>query len=203
MKPGPMQRRTLLQSVAAVAAGVGRMSAQDSSHVHHQAAQTTAKNGGAYKPQLFSMHEFTTVGQLADLIIPPENGAPGGAGAGAGEFIDLLAANNDKLKDIWLSGLGWLDHDSRRRGGHSFVDSTPEVRSAILDDISFRKNLTPELAPGIHFFNWARRMVVDAYFTSPAGVKALGYMGNTGMAEFKVPQATLEYALARSPFKQL
>ena len=203
MKPGPMQRRTLLQAVAAVAAGAGRMSAQDSSHVHRQAAQVTAKNGGEYKPHLFTGHEFKTVSLLADLIIPPEGSEPGGAGAGAAEFIDLLAANNDKLKEIWLSGVSWLDHESRRRSGHIFVDATPEVRTAILDDISFRKNATPELSPGIHFFNWARRTVVDAYFTSPAGVKALGYMGNTGMAEFKVPKASLDYALARSPFKQV
>lgn len=198
-----MQRRTLLQAVAAVAAGAGRMSAQDSSHVHHQAAQIAAKNGGEHRPHLFTAHEFKTVGLLADLIIPPEGSEPGGAGAGAAEFIDLLAANNEKLKEIWLSGLSWLDHESRRRGGHNFVDATPEVRKAILADISFRKNATPELAPGIQFFNWARRMVVDAYFTSPAGVKALGYMGNTGMAEFKVPKASLDYALARGPFKQV
>ncbi len=203
MKPGPMQRRTLLQAVAAVAAGAGRMSAQDSSHVHRQAAQIAAKNGGDYKPHLFTAHEFKTVSLLADLIIPPEGSEPGGAGAGAAEFIDLLAANNDKLKEIWLSGLGWLDHESRRRGGRNFVDLTSEVRKAILDDISFRKNTTPELAPGINFFSGARRMVVDAYFTSPAGVKALGYMGNTGTAEFKVPKASLDYVLARSPFKQV
>jgi len=202
MKPGPMQRRTLLQAVASVAAGAGRMSAQDSSQVHHHAVQTAAKNGGQYKPHLFNAHEFKTVRMLADLVIPPEGPEPGGAGAGAAEFIDLLAANNDKLKEIWLGGLGWLDHESRRRGGHNFVDATPEIRSGILDDISYRKNATPELAPGIHFFNWARRMVVDAYFTSPAGAKALGFMGNTGMSEFKVPKASLDYALAKSPFKQ-
>lgn len=203
MKTGPMQRRTLLQAVAAVASGAGRMSAQDSSHVHRHAVETATKNGGEYKPHLLNGHEFKTVRVLADLIIPPESGEPGGAGAGAAEFIDLLAANNDKLKEIWLSGLGWLDHESRRRGGHNFVDVAPEVRQQILDDISFRKNTTPELAPGIQFFDWARRMVVDAYFTSPAGVKALGFQGNTGMAEFKVPKASLDYALARSPFKQV
>jgi hypothetical protein len=201
--PNPFSRRTLLQSVAAVAAGAGRMSAQDASHVHHQAAQATSRSGGVYQPLLLNAHEFKTVRQLADLIIPPEAGLPGGAGAGAAEFIDLLAGNNEKLREIWLSGLGWLDHESRRRGGQNFVDATPALRQQILDDISYRKNSTPELAPGIKFFEWARRMVVDAYFTSPSGVKALGYQGNTGMAQFQVPKQALDYALARSPFKQV
>ena len=201
--PNQFPRRTLLQSVAAVAAGSGRMSAQDASHVHQHAQQAAAKSGGVYRPQLLNAHEYKTVRVLADLIIPPEGAEPGGAGAGAAEFIDLLAANNEKLKQVWLSGLGWLDHESRQRGGKAFVDATPELRQQILDEISFRKNSTPELAPGIQFFEWARRMVVDAYFTSPAGVKALGYMGNVGMAEFKVPKTSLDYALARSPFKQV
>jgi len=201
--PNQFPRRTLLQSVAAVAAGVGRMSAQDASHVHQHAAQATTRSGGVYQPHLLNAHEYRTVRQLADLIIPPEAGQPGGAGAGAAEFIDLLAANNEKLRGIWLSGLGWLDHESRRRGGQSFADATPVLRQQILDDISYRKNSTPELAPGIQFFESARRMVVDAYFTSPAGVKALGFVGNTTMSSFKVPKAPLDYALARSPFKQV
>ena len=200
--PNPFPRRTLIQAVAVVASGAGRMSAQDASHVHQHTAQAAAESG-VYQPHLLNAHEFKTVRQLADLIIPPEAGQPGGAGAGAAEFIDLLAANNEKLREIWLSGLGWLDHESRKRGGQSFVDAAPALRQQILDDISLRKNSTPELAPGIQFFECARRMVVDAYFTSPAGVKALGYQGNTGMSQFKVPKAPLDYALARSPFKQV
>jgi hypothetical protein len=196
-------RRTLLQAVAAVAAGSGRMSAQDANRVHQHTAQAMAKGGGVYQPQLLNAHEYKTVRQLADLIIPPVAEEPGGAGAGAAEFIDLLAANNEKLREIWLSGLGWLDHESRLRGGRSFLDAMPEMRKQIIDDIAFRKNSTPQLAPGIKFFDWARRMVVDAYFTSPAGVKALGYQGNTGMAQFQVPKASLDHALARSPFKQV
>ena len=48
----------------------------------------------------------------------------------------------------------------------------------MLDQIAYRKNQTPELAPGIRFFDWARRMTVDAYYTSAAGIKEVGYMGN-------------------------
>ncbi len=60
--------------------------------------------------------------------------------------------------------------------------------------------MTPELAPGIHFFAWMRNMVVDAYYTSPVGVKDVGYMGNQALSEFSVPPEALAYALKRSPF---
>jgi hypothetical protein len=42
--------------------------------------------------------------------------------------------------------------------------------------------------------------VVDAYYTSPAGVKDIGYMGNGAMKVFSVPQEAVDYAIKRSPF---
>ena len=43
-------------------------------------------------------------------------------------------------------------------------------------------------------------MVVDAYYTSPAGVQDVGYMGNKALSSFSVPQEAVDYALRRSPF---
>jgi hypothetical protein len=42
-------------------------------------------------------------------------------------------------------------------------------------------------------------MVVDAYYTSPEGIKAIGYLGNTAVAKFEVPQEAIDYAVKRSP----
>jgi hypothetical protein len=42
-------------------------------------------------------------------------------------------------------------------------------------------------------------MVVDAYYTSPIGIKEVGYMGNTAVSKFEVPQEAVDYALKRSP----
>ena len=66
--------------------------------------------------------------------------------------------------------------------------------------IAYRKNESPETAPGIQFFAWVRKMVADAYYTSPIGIKDLGYMGNTALSHFSVPEEAVEYALKRSPF---
>ena len=68
----------------------------------------------------------------------------------------------------------------------------------MLDLIAYRKNAA-ELGPGVHFFEWARMMVVDAFYTSKVGIKDVGYMGNKGMAKFEIPQEAIDYALKRSP----
>ena len=45
-----------------------------------------------------------------------------------------------------------------------------------------------------------RNMVVNAYYTSPAGVTDIGYMGNTAVGAFSVPKETVDYAISQSPF---
>lgn len=193
-------RRDLLRS-AAIAATLGQLSAEAMQHVHQHAAETKQQTGGVYKPKALNDHEYKTVTRLADLIIPPEGGEVGGAGAGAPEYIDLLCSGSDRMAQIWLGGLSWLDSQCLKRYQATFVDAKPPQQTEILDVIAYRRNDSPENGPGIHFFDWARRMVVDAYFTSPQGVKAVGYMGNVGMQTFQVPQEAITYAINRSPFK--
>ena len=41
-------------------------------------------------------------------------------------------------------------------------------------------------------------MIMDAYYTSAAGIKELGYLGNKGMRQFRVPQEAIDYAVKRS-----
>jgi hypothetical protein len=190
-------RRSLLRS-AAVAATLGQLDAETMQHVHQAAAE--AKQKGAYTPRTLNAHEYKTIVLLADLIIPPEGAEPGAAGAGAPEYIDLLSSGSDRMARLWQGGLAWLDAASRQRYQAAFLDATPAQRAELLDLIAYHRNDSPALGPGIEFFDWARRMVVDAYFTSPAGVKALGFQGNTGMEKFEVPAEALTYALKRSPF---
>ncbi len=58
-----------------------------------------------------------------------------------------------------------------------------------------------DIRRGLRFFDWARRLVVDAYYTSPAGIKDIGYIGNASYSEYEVPQKAIDYAMSRSPFK--
>ena len=40
---------------------------------------------------------------------------------------------------------------------------------------------------------------MDAFYTSPMGVKDIGYMGNTAVAKFEVPQEVTDWVTRRSP----
>jgi gluconate 2-dehydrogenase gamma chain len=192
-----LSRRDLLQSIA-LSVTLGGLSPAAAQHVHSLAAEEKTSTG-VYKAKALNPHEYQTLERLADLIIPADDKSPGAVASGACEFIDLLASQNPRLLDIYTGGIGWLDQATKRRYSSNFVSAKPSQQTALLDLIAYRRNESSDLGPGIEFFDWARRMVVDAYYTSPAGIKALGYMGNTSVSKFEVPQEAVDYAVKRSP----
>src|SRR5260370_35555722 len=177
---------------------LGGVSLEAAQHVHGVATQEKAASG-VYKPKGLNAHEYGTLQKLADLIIPSDERSPGASAAGAPEFIDLLASQNPQLLAIYTGGIAWLDYTMQRRSLSDFLSAKPEQQTALLDLIAYRKNESAELGPGIHFFEWARRMVVDAYYTSPIGIKEVGYLGNTAVAKLKDPQEGVDYAVQASP----
>jgi len=192
-----VSRRKLLEGIA-LSLGAGTLSLEAAQHVHQIAADEKAASG-SYVPKGLNPHEFKTLQKLADFIVPEDSHSHGAVAAGAADWIDLMASENPKLLAIYTGGIAWLDNFVQRRYSTDFLTATREQQIAVLDLIAYRKNESAELGPGIKFFEWTRKMVVDAYYTSPIGIKDLGYMGNTGEAKFVVPQEAIDYALKRSP----
>ena len=147
----------------------------------------------AFAPKALTAHEYATLDTLAEWIVP------GAHANGSAQFIDFLCHATDDMKVIFTGGLAWLDDAMRKRAdGQDFVHASKDQQKALLDLIAFRENNSPELGPGIRFFDWARRLVVDAYYTSAQGIKEVGYIGNTAMAKFSVPQEAVDYVMKRS-----
>jgi gluconate 2-dehydrogenase gamma chain len=193
-----LTRRDALRrlGLALMAAGtVDRLSAEE---IHHIAGNGQASTS-SYTPKALTAAEFATLERLTDLIIPIENGAPGALAAGCAAWIDTISSENAQLTKIYKDGLGWLDTAMKSRGAASFVSATPEQQTAVLDQIAYRRNQTPELAPGIEFFTWARRMTVDAFYTSPIGIKDIDYRGNSPMGSYPEPTEAIAYVLKRLP----
>ena len=117
---------------------------------------------------------------------------------------DLLCSQNDELADIYQGGLAWIDATMRRRDGTRFVDASAPRQTALLDALVSAERAerggraqTGDLGPGVSFFNWVRRMTVDAYYTSPIGIADLQYQGNTSMTRYTVPQEVIDFVNRR------
>ena len=133
-----------------------------------------------------------------EIIIPADDVSGSAIEAGAPEFIDLIAANNELFATRLVGGIAWLDRAIEKKSGKNFLDSSIPEQTAMLDQIAFKEKATPENQPGVVFFSWMRRLTADAFYTSPIGVKDIGYLGNKGMTKFEVPAAAIQYAVKRS-----
>lgn len=216
--------RTLAMSLTAAGAA---MDAEAAQHVHHAAAAEKASKG-AYKVKEFRPHEYKTITRLAELIVPADSVSGSAVDAGAPEFIDTLASQNPKIAEIFHGGLGWLDAEMRHRFGKSFTDCSEAQQTEMLDvlvaaDKAERERRSEELVyqrsadyrqfsnytvkrpsplgAGVVFFDWVRKMSVDAFYTSPVGIKDLDYRGNRGWTKYEVPKEAIDWAIARSPFR--
>jgi hypothetical protein len=200
-----VSRRDLLRvigsSMVLTASGSGVLSPALAQHVHVAMAEAKSLGGGPnYQPKCFTQHNFQTLKKLADIIIPADEHSAGASDAGAAEYIDFLSSRNADLAAIYNGGFAWTDDYMQKKYGADFLSAKPEQQTAFLDLVAYRANATPETAPGQYFWVWVRNMVVDAYYTSPVGVKDIGFMGNMVLGHFSVPQEAVDYALRRSPF---
>lgn len=220
-----MDRRSLIRSLALAITSAGMLDLDAAQHVHTENASEKAK--GAYKVKAFQPGEYKTLQRLAELIVPKDEVSGSGLDAGAPEFIDVLCSQNETLASIFHGGLAWLDAEMRKRHGAVFVSAAPQQQTAMLDllveagrveasrqgeELVYAKSPTykdfsgytvhrsSDFGPGIVFFDWVRKMTVDAFYTSPMGMKDLGYMGNRAYSKYVVPNEAMNYALSRSPF---
>lgn len=202
-----VSRRNLFRIVGTTLLSAELVSAQDAKDAHAGMAMPAAAtgpkslNGGPnYIPKHLKPHYFKTMRALGDLIMPADATSPAASEAGAAEFIDFLCSRNEDLAAIFDGGLSWLDQYMIHKHGTDFLSSKPADQTGLLDLAYGSRGGSPETAGGAQFFTWARNMVVDAYYTSPVGVKDIGYMGNTAVSVFSVPKEAVDYALKRSPF---
>lgn len=192
-------RRDLLRNVA-LSSTLGGLSADAASQVH-QLAAAEKKAVGKYTPKAFTDAEWRAVSRLCDLIFPGDGASQGALAGGTPEYIDLLASANPKIAASWTGGIAWMNAHMQAMHGADFVDAKPERQTGLLDIIAYRRNANAQYAPGVAFFDLARRMAADGYYTSKAGIADVGYLGNKGMSKFDVPAEAVTWAFNHSPFK--
>lgn len=190
-----LSRRDVLRRLALVLTASGTLDRVSGREIHQIASGGGVSN---YVPRILDEHEYRTLERLTDLIVPVENGAPGALAAGAAAWIDTISSENDELRKIYKEGLAWLDTAMKQRVGTDFVSATTTDQTTLLDLIAYRRNQSPELAAGIEFFSWARRMTVDAFYTSEIGIRDIDYRGNSAMTSYPEPTEAIAYALKRS-----
>lgn len=144
-----------------------------------------------WKPVFLSDHQNQTFIVLSDLIIP-ETETPGAKTALVNRFIDLLlAAEGRDVQQSFLNSLAYLDADARTSFGDAFVYLSQTSQVELLRSLAYPNSLetwgegrTGEQV-GHHHFKNLKGWISRAFYSSEAGMKALGWNGEPLHGELK------------------
>jgi hypothetical protein len=145
----------------------------------------------------FTPGELAVITLLADIIIPRDAVSGSASDAGVPAFIEFIVKDMPQHQVPMRGGLRWIEMESLRRFGQGFAGITPEQRLAIVEDIAYPDRAKPAHRPGVAFFNRMRNLTASGFYTSPIGVKDIGYAGNVANQWNGVPDEVLrQYGLA-------
>ena len=134
---------------------------------------------GELWPLTFNSAQRRTVVSLCDVMIPADETSPSASSVGVPDFIDewVSAPYPAQKADrpIILKGLAWIETEAQGRFGKEFSGLNPDQQTAICDDICDPAHAKPAHASAVRFFKRYRDLTAGGYYTTAAGMKAIGY----------------------------
>jgi len=148
------------------------------------------KAGGPW-PLTLTENARATAKALCDLIIPADDVSPAASTVGVVDFIDewISAPYPQQRGDrpIVLDGLLWIEAESQKRFQKAFPALSDAQRAQIADDVCSPAKVKPEFAEAAKFFSKFRDLTAGGFYTTPVGMKDIGYTGNVPLAKFEGP----------------
>jgi hypothetical protein len=150
-----------------------------------------------------SAAERRTAKALCNVVLPDDGRSPSADSVGVVDFIDewVSAPYPRQLQDrpVVLEGLAWMDAEALLRFEKYFADLDETQHNAICDDICYEPNAAPKFARAAAFFARYRDLTVGAFYSTPAGWKDIGYIGNVPLTKFDGPPVELLQKLGLGP----
>ena len=197
-----MDRRTTLQWMLAAGAALGVNVSGGATPAARKGGKPTgygtdpkltkSYEAGELWPLTFDAAQNRTAQALCGLIIPADEQSPSAAQLQVHRFIDewVSAPYPDQAQDrpVIIDGLAWLEAESARRfAGQRFDQLDAPQQSQIADDICWTETAKPEFATAAKFFQRFRDLTASGFYTTPEGMKDVGFVGNTPSVTFDGP----------------
>lgn len=135
--------------------------------------------------------ELATLSALCDMIIPADAKSLSASAVGVPAYInEYVSAPTERHQRTLVQvrgGLVWLNVESEKRFGKRFNALTNAQRTQICDDICFTPKARPEFKAAAQFFDRVRDITAEGFYTTDAGMKDIGYVGNVALPKFDGP----------------
>ncbi|MDB4892820.1 MAG: Tat pathway signal protein [Gemmatimonadetes bacterium] len=142
-------------------------------------------------PLAMNATQRRTAAVLCDVIIPAESVTPSASALHVHDFIDEWISapypTHQRDRVVIVDGLAWMDEESARRFGKPFHTIAMRQRHAICDDICYEPQAKAEFKKAAAFFRRYRDLTAGGFYTTPAGMKDIGYVGNVALPAFTGP----------------
>jgi hypothetical protein len=146
---------------------------------------------GELWPLSFTEKQRAAAAALCEVIIPADAKSPSAASLGVHDFIDEWISapypGHDADRKTVLEGLDWLDAEAERRFQLVFANAIISQKRALCDDICFGPTAKPEFKTAARFFSRFRDLTAGGFYTTPEGMKDIGYVGNVPLPAFAGP----------------
>ncbi len=142
-------------------------------------------------PLVLTADELATIAALCDVIIPADEHSPAASTVGAPAYINehVSAPYPGQRRELVTvrGGLVWLDTEAQKRFQARFRDASVAQQTAICEDIHYLPEARPEFQFGARFFALMRNLTSTAFYSTPEGMRDIGYRGNTPQAAWNGP----------------
>lgn len=197
-----MDRRTSIKWMMAAAAAMQSLRLQAGDAAARDVSASQAGYGtdpdlvkewtpGGPWPLTLNENARLTTAALCDLIIPADDVSPAASTVGVVDFIDEWVSapypQQRGDREVILPGLIWIEAEALKRFGKAFPALSDAQRAAIADDICTPDKATPQFASAAKFFAKFRDLTAGGFYTTPVGMKDIGYVGNVPLAKFDGP----------------
>jgi len=140
----------------------------------------------------FSPADIALMDEIAETIIPTTD-TPGAKAAKVGAFMAMMSHDcyDDASFGSLRGGLAKIDGASKKHHGKSFMESTPEERTALLNQLDAEQRTHSQnrsAGEPFHYFRLMKELTLIGYFSSEIGAtKALRYVETPGSYDGNAP----------------
>ena len=140
----------------------------------------------------FTEEERKKLSTLVDIIMPKDSESPAATEVGVVDFMEFIMKDQPNYQTPMRGGLMWLDFESDEKFGKNFTKLSQSEVLQIVDEVAWPEKAKPEYEGGVRWFNMLRNLTCSGYFSTEAGWKYMGYVGNQPNVWDGVPKEVMD-----------
>jgi Gluconate 2-dehydrogenase subunit 3 len=145
---------------------------------------------GELWPLTFTETQRRQAAVLCDLIFPADETSPSASSLKVHDFVNEWISSPYPESSVDLEPitecLKWFDEEAQKRFQKALPDLSMEQLHSIADDVAFGAKQTQFQKPAKYFSRF-KYVVAGGFYTTPDGMKDIGYVGNVPTVNFDGP----------------